>query len=251
MMDGQKANAGPVPRWLVILAGGYLIYLFILLGISAAFLIPLVKTSARTPPTPSVTVSSTPQILVHAPLDKSSIRYEDFSSDVRDWNLAYLRGKIETINNRLILQSYAHGGPAVGQNQLFIPAGSLYYVQADFMTDVDADQPYGLVFGRDNELDTFYLFEILPRLQQFAFYKYTPGTWETLVPFSGAEMKPYPQANTLSAYFDKGQIELYINGNRATSYTDQRPYLSVGVGAFAADPSYRLIVSDFFAYSEK
>jgi hypothetical protein len=37
-------------------------------------------------------------------------------------------------------------------------------------------------------------------------------------------MKPYPEVNTLGVYFNKGQIELYINGILVTSYTDMQPY---------------------------
>lgn len=119
------------------------------------------------------------------------------------------------------------------------------------MTDVDADRPYGLVFGMNNTLDTFYLFEILPRSTQFSLYKYAPGKWNALIPFSYSEMNPYPGVNTLSAYFNKGQIELYINGNLAASYTDQQPYRYAGVGALVNNSSYRLIVDNFFAYSGK
>ncbi len=250
-MEEQNNIDVPKHSWLTIFAGGYLVYLFILFGIFAAFMIPVFRSIANKPSTPSITTVPTPQILVHVPADKNSIRFEDFLSNQRDWSLEYASGKIETINGKLILQTYSSGWPAIGQNQLFIPNGSIYYVQADFMTDIDANQPYGLVFGRNDTLDTFYLFEILPHSNQFSLYKYAPGKWDALVPFSNTEINPYPEVNTLSAYFNKGQIELYINGNLVTSCSDQQPYTSVGVGVLADNSSYRLIVDNFFAYSEK
>ena len=170
-MEEQKANGAPKPRWFTIFAGGYLIYLFILFGIFAAFMMPLFRTITSKSPAPITTIVPTPQILVHIPTDKSSIRFENFSSDQKDWSLLYPSGKIDVINGKLILQSNAPNWPAIGQNPFFISASpiySIYYVQADFMTDVDANEPYGLVFGMDNRLGTFYLFEILPRSKQIS-----------------------------------------------------------------------------------
>jgi hypothetical protein len=85
----------------------------------------------------------------------------------------------------------------------------------------------------------------------FSLFKYTQGKWDELVPLSRSAIKPYPEVNTLSVYFNQGNIDLYINGSSVASYSDKGPFHSTGLGAFANDAGYRLIVDNFFAYDEK
>lgn len=254
----EQPTPGGVPkfRWATRLAGGYLIFLFLLLIAFALFIILGHRqelSSMAGFPTPVRTATSipTPQILVRAPSDPGSIRFEDFQSDVRDWSLYYPNGKVQTVNGKLILQSYTRDEPVMAYERQFIPAGSPYYVQADFTTDRNADRPYGLVFGFDQSLDTYYAFEILPQFRQFTLIKHSVEKWNPVVPSSFGEMRPYPAVNTLSAYVDGGRIQVYINGTSVASYTDPQPYPSGDVGVYVGDSACQLIVDNFFAYSEK
>ncbi len=253
-MKEQTGSRVPKYRWVTALAGGYLIFLFILLGALVGLVLWMHRTQTPTPAgspaTPAVQVTSTPHILLHAPADKTLIRSEDFSTGVGNWSLDYRVGKVQVINRRLIAQSYTPGSSIAVTNQSFIPAADIYYVQADFMTDTDALAPYGLIFGSNNESDTYYLFDILPRSAQLHLLKHSPDKWNLLLSLSSAAIGAYPVVNTLSVYFHRGVMNLYINGISVATYTDSEPLHSSGVGVLATDSSYRLMVANFFAYSE-
>ena len=158
------------------------------------------------------------------------------------------------MNGKLILQSNASGYFAIATNgmPLLVLNGGKYYVQADFTTDGYADSIYGLVFGFDRTLNTFYLFEVQPQTSMFSLIKHTPEKWSPLILLSSSNgaLKAFPQVNTLSAYFNQGGIELYINGNLESSYSDKEPFQSGGFGAYLDNSGSRLIVDNFFAYSD-
>lgn len=273
-MNEPTPGGAPRIRWVTRFAGGYLIFLFILLAVFALFVVrahrprlsamigiptatftpSLTPTSTPIPsptPTPTATPIPTPQILVHAPSGSIPIRFEDFSSNNHNWSLYYADGKVQVIEGKLIVQSYKMDQSAMGYNPFFMAPGNRYYVQADFMTDRDAGAPYGLVFGLDESAGTYYWFGIQPHLRQFALLKHDEGKWSAPIPSSSGDMKPYPAVNTLSAYFEGGRIELYINGSSVAAYTDPQPFPSGEVGVLAGDASFQLIVDNFFAYSEK
>ncbi len=46
-------------------------------------------------------------------------------------------------------------------------------------------------------------------------------------------------------------MELYINGNLASKYSDKEFFQSKDIGVFVSNTSYRLIVDDFYVYDEK
>ncbi|MCQ3938665.1 MAG: hypothetical protein DPW18_16705 [Chloroflexi bacterium] len=202
-------------------------------------------------PTLTPTAVVTPQILVHQPKYNWQVRYDDFSDDSREWRLLFSQGKLELINGRLILQSYVKGKIGIATSySLFAPNTDKYYVQADFTTDAKTYDSYGLVFGLDKSLGTFYVFEILPQFQSVRLVKYTADQWYNLVPATPVTISPYPEATTLSVYFDDGDIKLYVNGNLAAAFKDDNPPQSANVGAFISDTSVRLIVDNFFVYDD-
>jgi len=241
-------------RWVTKLAGGCLVILYMSLCI-VTYIIgfgnkDLSNQINSVSPTPTTTSISTPQILVYSPENKSIIRFDDFSSNLSNWSLYYPNGKVEVINDKMILQSNLSNHAAISERQNFIRVYDKYYVQADFATDIATRLPYGLVFGMNNSLGTFYLFFINAQTQVYYLFKYLSGEWNELIPFSRGEIRPYPEVNTLSAYYVQGNIELFINGELVASYLDQQPLQYVGVGAYVAGSGYRLIVDNFFAYSE-
>jgi hypothetical protein len=250
-----QSGETPKDKWPTILAGGCLVILYIILCIIVATTGFVYK--GRFPqfagdlPTPTMIATPTPGILVRPPDNQHMTKFEDFASDLGDWSLYYQNGKVQVVSGKLILESNLFGHPALSENPKFISVSETYYVQADFTTDTSGQQLYGLVFGLSESSDTYYLFSITPGTHNYQLYKYNTGKWDELVPNSSANLLPYPEANTLSVYFEKGNIELYINGNLMSSYLDKQPLQFNGVGAYVGDSGYRLIVDNFFAYSVK
>lgn len=249
-MDELIVRETPKRRPFTFLAGGCLVVLFLLLIGTAVVLGYRQKTSKGSADlTP--TAVPTPHILVHEPADPRAIVHEDFSSNLHDWGLYYHNGKIEIINGKLILQSNAKYAGVIGTSEIFSPAGETYYLQADFTTDKDQTPPYGLIFGLNKSLGTYYVFEIWPRNQEFRLMKSNKGNWRELIPFSRHAISSYPEATTLSVYFNEGNMELYINGGLADTYSDADFFHSDEVGVFAGGGDYRLVVDDFFIYPEQ
>jgi hypothetical protein len=251
-MKSLMPQKGAKPRWLTILTGGYLLFLYAALCI-VAFIFNngwLISASDNIP-TRTATAIPTPHILIHRPAENTEVKHEDFSVNNPNWELNYPVGKLEVINGKLILQSNAFGYSVVGENQQLIPTGQKYYVQADFSTDIDTDKSYGLVFGLNHSTGTFYVFEVWPQTRVFRFFKYTAGYWNELIPFSRGNIRPYPEVNTLSVYFNMGNIQLYINGDLASTYLDDSPFQFTGVGVFTSNMGYRVIMDDLFIYSEE
>jgi hypothetical protein len=235
---------------IIFIAGGCLAVLYLALCIIVV-VFGRSQIADRNAPTPTSTTTPVPQILGRSPSTQSTVIHEDFSSNENDWGLYFDYGKLEVINGKLILQSDVPNGVGVGTSKQFSPTSENYYIQADFSTDINTSYSYGLVFGLNKSLATYYLFEIWPQSASFRLFKYNAGKWAELIPFSHVEMSPYPQANTLSVYFDKGLIELYINGKSVSNYSDKDFFQSRDVGIFVNNSGYRLIVDDFFVYDEK
>ena len=250
MDDTQGIVEKPKRRTLTLLAGIYLILLYLILFV-IVILVSHKQITATASPTPTAAPTVMPHILVHTPPVKVAATHEDFSSNQRDWGLYFANGKLEVINGKLILQSNLANVFAIGINTHLAPISEKYYLQADFSTDTVTNWPYGLIFGFNKSLDTHYVFEIAPQDSSFALLKYNSGKWTMLVPFSKVEINPFPAANTLSVYFDKGSMELYINGKLASKYSDTDYFQSKDVGVFAGNIGYRLFVDDLFVYSEK
>src|SRR5918996_3323252 len=103
-MDQQQQTAQPSFRWGTQLAGGCLIFLFIMFGVAAVFVFRPSQSMRDPAPTPTIAATQGPHILVHQPADKSSVIREDFSSNKREWGVYYPYGKLEIINGKLILQ---------------------------------------------------------------------------------------------------------------------------------------------------
>lgn len=205
-------------------------------------------------PTPSLTatVVKTPQIVVHTPEDDWAIRHEDFSRDVRAWSIYYPPGKLQIINGYLVLEAYNPGRIIIATSRdYFSPSAKRYYVQADFTVDSETSLPYGLVFGLNRSLGTFYFFGILPEENAIQLEKHDSGGWESLVPLTEVELNPYPEFNTLSVYFDEGDIELYVNGILAATYLDENLLQSKDIGGLMSDAGVRLIMDNFFVYDDR
>ena len=131
------------------------------------------------------------------------------------------------------------------------PYQQRYFVQADLSREKQADSGYGLVFGLNKGDFFYYLFVIYPQTKTFALLKQVNEQWETLVDWtSSSNIRPDPQINTLAAYFDEGQISLYINGDMVGEYYDPDPIDPGRVGAYADNGYMGLLVENFKVYAE-
>lgn len=243
----------PKQRPLTIFAGGVLFILYLALCVFAGKIINSQIINKDTAiPTITPTVVITPQVMAHQPKEKWKVKYENFSSDAREWHLLYNQaGKLELIDGKLILQSYSseNFGLATPYND-YAPKTNKYYVQADFTTDNVPQQSYGLIFGLDRSLGTFYAFEILPGYNYVRLLERTAHQWNELVVIPNAPLKPYPEDNTLSVYFNAGDIELYVNGMIVGTYIDENPFQSLSIGAYTNGNETRLIVDNFFFFDD-
>jgi len=248
-MDDLSTHEKPRPRPFTIVAGGCLVMLCLLL-IAGTILFGYQQSVIRRSPTATPTSVPTPY-LIREPVDPRAVMKEDFSSNKNDWSLYYPNGKLEVINGKLVLQSNVQNGFVIGESKRFFPSGETYYLQADFTTDVEKAYPFGLIFGFNESLSSYYLFEITPQTEYYRLLKFNSGKWDELISYSQNAINPYPQVNTLSVYFDKGNMELYINGDVVSTFLDKDLFRSSGVGVFVSNSGYRLIVDDFFIYGEK
>ncbi len=243
-MDDQAVKKISKRRPFTLLAGVYLIILYLCLCLIIIF-VGRQQVASINLPTPTVAISPVPHILVQQSSSQTNVLHEDFSSNKLDWGLYYDFGKLEIIDGKLILQSNIGGG-TVGISDKFAPTSLKYYLQADFSTDIETTSAYGLVFGMNQSLDTYYLFDLLPRSSGVQLFKYNAGKWTPLTNYLPIKTNSFPQSNVLSVYFDNGNMQLYVNGDLASKYLDQDYFQSKDVGVYADNMGYRLIVDDFF-----
>ena len=244
-------------RWVTGLAGAYLVLLYV-----AACAILSVFGYVRRQQIPGVrnyfpssvpTPTASPHILVHPPPDSVRVMDDNFDSNAFGWSANYPFSKVQVVNGRLLLESNRPGYFAIARikNEARLLSDGKYYLQADFATDVSTVYPYGLVFGLDTTADAYYSFEVFPQTRGYSLTSYSGGTRQDLVPYKFAAVKPYPQSNTLSVYYDHGNIELYINGSLLTTYLDPAPHENGAFGVEVADSGFTLSVDNFFAYNDK
>jgi len=247
------AGANSPKRSIKRIAIGCLLFLYLGLCLAGIFLINQqtgihhASTSMLTP-----SAAATPLLLAHQPKDEKTLRFDDFSSGIRNWTLYYPPGKLELVDEKLLLQSYKEDGISIAtRGDFFAPATDKYYIQADFTTDSKTFSPYGLVFGFDYSLGTFYAFEMLRATGTVYLKKHGAGGWEVLVPNTPASLNPYPEVNTLSVYFNQGAMELFTNGKLIAAYSDDNVLQSKNFGVLVGRGDYRLIVDNIFIYNDR
>ncbi|MBN8657462.1 MAG: hypothetical protein J0M11_17160 [Anaerolineae bacterium] len=236
------------------LAFRILLILFIFLCSSIAFFFSNREKKSREPiPTLTPTPIVTPQILVPLPEDGWESRHETFTLDKHSWELLKPPGKLEIIDEKLVIQSYRQGSTVIGysQSEIFNPSQEVYYIQADFMTDAEGrNVSYGLVFCLNDTQNAFYIFDIYPQDQTFRLFKYNSGEWNIVIPSTRTIISPYPEPTTLGVLVNKGNFDFHINGQKVSTFVDEKPFYSKGIGILAGDSGYRVIVDNFFV-SEK
>lgn len=245
-------NKNPKSR-ITLIFGWILVILYCVFFIVLGLLINRqVSTQTSSFSTLTPTIVARPQLLIEQPEKNWNIQTDDFSSNDHAWSLYISSGKVGIANEQLVLESYHPDKVTIATSKdLFPGKPDRYCVQADFTSDSKMYASYGLVFGLNRSLATFYLFEVWPERGVAQLQKYNSNVWENLLPETSIELKPYPEFNTLSVFFDKGNIQLYANGMQVMSYLDKNQFNSNNAGVLVSNMSARLIVDNFFVCSEK
>jgi hypothetical protein len=249
-MDTSPIHTDQNHNLVTLIAGSFLAILFAALCV-AVLVVGRSQVANFNAPTPTPANTPVPQVLIPPLSNETQVIHEDFSSDENLWGLYYDIGKLEIIDGKMILQSNVPKVNVIGTSRKLVPDADKYYIQADLSTDIEASSPYGLIFGSNHSLGTYYVFELWPQNRIHRLLKFNSGKWTELVPATRIDLNAYPFSNTLSIDFDHGNISLYINGKLASTFVDRDFFQSRDLGMFVSDTGYRLLVDDLFLYSEK
>ena len=194
-------------------------------------------------PTPTKLV---PAIIGPQPPAGVTIFHEDFSTNQRSWIPFYNDMDATVSAGVIVVESYNKGYVALAVCDCETYNGS-YYIQADLKLDQSNPVLYGLAFSINDQ--GYYIVEMNARNHMYSIYKLVDGAWDTLVEnmYAGA-IVDYPQTNTLGVYFDRGRIDVYINGGLAGTVTDQNPYIGGGFGLYVDDSTVILTADEVYAY---
>jgi hypothetical protein len=208
-------------------------------------------------PTPTATP---PHILLPQPASDVKVTNDDFSDNLGDWSVFYSLSKAEVKDGKLFLESFEDGGFAIGycdfcsfvlstNHSLRTP----YYLQADFNTDKEVNEYYGLVFNVIREKHSYYIFAVNPIEKIYNLDKFQDDKWTNISSETDESnvIRPYPETNTLSVDFEGKAITLYANGKMLISLTDENPTDMGKIGVFIGNRGFKLIVDNVFAYHRK
>lgn len=213
--------------------------------------IPVVKNYFQTAtPIPTPTLTPTPHILVYEPDPNDRVLTENFTTNKNNWSTFYSPGKVEVNNGILSAESFERDGIAIAhcfcENE-YQHFTDKYYLQADVSTDRVTANNYGLIFGLAGTGD-FYEFTISTQ-KRFHLEKWN-GDWAYLAEGVSPAIRNYPESNTLSVYFNQGKIELFINGEKVTTYKDRTP-TSGQIGFVLYGMNFKLLVDNLFVYRDR
>jgi hypothetical protein len=214
-------------------------------------LTPLIE--GRTVPIPTEAGSESLTLTIEPPAAKIQPVFEDYFTDNSNfWVGLYKHEKVDVKDGRMkvigVPGNYTVLGYCSGDCG---PYQQRYFVQADLSREKQTANGFGLAFGINKGDFFYYLFVIYPQDGTFALLKQIDGQWETLVDWTdSSNIKPDPQPNTLAAYFDAGQITLYINDYKVAEYLDPSPIDPGRVGAYADNGFMGLLVENFKVYAE-
>lgn len=204
-------------------------------------------TATNTPtktPTPIPTL--TPHVLI-APPNGITVLEEKFDTNAHDWDKYYSNNSVRIKDGKLLVKSNEAGyiGMALCYGcEIF---NKTYYIQAELIPEENTPINHGLSFcvGTD---ESYYVFDI--RASTYSLSKLKDENWERLINSSlSKQISKYPVSNTLGVYYDKGKMDLYINGVLVESYQDRYPLICSWAGFFIDDGTANLIVDNAYFYN--
>ena len=98
-----------------------------------------------------------------------------------------------------------------------------YSVEVDARWSGNSGASYGLVFGVKGDFEQFYTFEVNSDYEQYALYRYGPGGWTEIVPFTYVyrTINPGVMGNHLKVTRHGDTITLEVNGTVLGTWFDE------------------------------
>jgi hypothetical protein len=206
-------------------------------------------------PTPKIittpTITSTAHALLEPPQDVVILE-DRFDDNINKWDPFYVTTSVDFHDGKMYMRSNKRN--LIGLSLCWgCPLyEDTFYFQAELVLAKDSATGYGLAFCTTGIGNNYYIFQIQPADQTFSLDQSTTKGWRTLV--SNEDMNlinAYPNTNTLAVFFDKGRMDLYINGSLATSYEDPNPPYCRRTGVYIDGGLVDLIIDNAFAYDIK
>jgi hypothetical protein len=172
---------------------------------------------------------------------------EAFDDNTHQWAHSDRFSKIEVKKGKLVIESLQEGStaPVACDAELCTPGDEAYFLQADFSTDVETDQGFGILFNQLNSGEHFFLFEI-SATKAYRLYHRTADGWSIRLGGESDLIKAFPAVNTLGIYVNKDTVEFYINGKVVDSYSESGRSFQIGqIGFSASNSGFKLLVDNF------
>jgi hypothetical protein len=161
---------------------------------------------------------------------------DPFDDNSRTWTGIGENSEFTLQEGNLILRSTAAGQPGmVYCSGTCGPYKDFYYYEAEVVDERASEFGYGLVFGLNEAKNAYYTFKVRPNTSEYGLFKFQNGALIPLIDWTASTaVLPAPQPNLLGASLLEKKIDLYLNGTRINSYSDNSP-LSEGQIGFTVD----------------
>ena len=201
--------------------------------------------------TPSPTAIPMPPMEIMALVQGSSALDEQFADNTRNWIGVNQTSEVTIQQAQLQLRSAESkkAGIAYCQGECG-PYQDYYYFQTDMVEDRPSTIGLGMVFGMNQAKSAFYSFRIRPSSAEFSLAKVLNGEWNPLIDWTPSPtIKFYPFVNTIGVSYRDGNIDLFINGQKAAMFTDKQPLKSGRIGFSVDTDGVRLLASKVIVYT--
>jgi hypothetical protein len=197
------------------------------------------------------TITPTAHALLEPP--QNVVILEDrFDDNTNKWDRFYVTTSVDVHEGEMYVKPNNRDIPGLSLCWGCPLLENIFYFQAELVLAEDSTTGYGLAFCTTGIGNNYYVFQIQPADQTFSLDQSTTDGWRTLISMEDTNLiNAYPNTNTLAVFFDKGRMDLYINGSLATTYKDASPPYCRRTGVYINGGLVDLIVDNVFAYDIK
>jgi hypothetical protein len=206
-------------------------------------------TTAPTLP-PSPTAMRLPAIEIMSMVSGPPVMDEPFADNTRTWAVLSEGSEFTLQEGSLMLRSNQTGQPAgVFCSGTCGPYKDFYYYEAEVVDERASGFGYGLIFALNGQKNAYYAFKVRPANNEYGLFKFQNGALTPLIDWTASPaVLPAPQVNVLGVAFVEKKIDLYLNGSRINSYTDQTPYNEGQIGFVVDQDGVRLMANRAVVY---
>lgn len=204
--------------------------------------------SATLEPTATETAAPTQVMLPPAEImsivDGPPVVSEQFDDNAHNWTGQGQSADYTIQQGMMVFKSNQPGQPALVYCVIDCgPFADRYFVQTELVDQRAADAPYGLVFGMNPQLNTYYLFAVKAVAGQYALFKQVNNSLVPLIDWTASPaVLPSPQPNLLGVRFLTNKIDLYINNTWVGEKEEKNTaYTSGRVGFYVQQDGVRLL----------